>query len=413
MAEEVSSVNPERKVGYGWVVFLVTFFAAWTASSNMAKVTTLAPVIMQHFGITPDGIGWIIAAFYIMGFVLAFPVAFIIPKIGIKKSVAIAVCCGIVGGLMGVLSNSLGMFAASRVIEGAGMGFMNVAGASALYPWFPREKRGLAFGCWGMWVASAMFICPTIYSALVDKAGWAWQNIWWMMLIFDIVMLILFLVFYKEAPKGWNCEPIDEAVPDDVPAKGSIKAVLLIPAIWALGLVFFFDEAAYMAINGFFTTYLTSDNVGASLTQAGLIASGAAIGGTIVAPIAGKISDVLKTRKWVLFVGLLAGIGYTLTVFTTHNINAYWGIIVLGSIAGGSIPALVMTIAPELVKSADQVPAANATVCFFQNFGMFLGAMLMGNAIQAAGWTMATYVVLMPLYILAVICLLVGLRKVK
>lgn len=402
--------NTKRKVGYGWVVFAVTFLAAWTASSNMAKVTALAPVIMPYFGISADGIGWIIAAFYIMGFVLAFPVAWMIPKVGIKWSVAIAVFCGIGGGLLGVLSTNLTMFAISRVIEGAGMGFMNVAGASALYPWFPREKRGLAFGLWGMWVASAMFICPTIYSALVDQAGWAWQNIWWMMLAFDIVMLILFLVFYREAPEGHNGEPVTE---DAAPVKNANKLVFMIPALWALGLVFFFDEAAYMAINGFFSTYLTSENVNATLTQAGLIASGAAILGALCAPLSGKLSDMLKTRKWVLFVGLAAGFLYTCFVFTATSVEAYYGIIVLGGMAGGFVPALVMAIAPELAGRAELVPAANAMVCFFQNFGMFIGAMFMGNAIMAFGWTMATWVVLIPCYVLAIVILLVGLRKVK
>lgn len=134
MTEEKLAQREVPKVGYGWVVFIVTFFAAWTASSNMAKVTALAPVIMANFGIDPNGIGWVIASFYIMGFVLAFPVAGLVNKIGIRKCVTIAVCCGIAGGLLGVLSKSLVPFAISRVIEGAGMGFMNVAGATALFP---------------------------------------------------------------------------------------------------------------------------------------------------------------------------------------------------------------------------------------------------------------------------------------
>lgn len=406
----VQPVNPNKKVGYGWVVFIVTFFAAWTASSNMAKVTALAPILMPYFGISPDAIGWIIAAFYIMGFVLAFPVAWMIPKIGLRFTVALAVVCGVVGGLMGVLSTDLPMFIVSRVIEGAGMGFMNVAGASALFPWFPGNKRGLAFGLWGMWVASAMFICPTLYSALVDQAGWSWQGIWWMMIVFDVVVLILFMVFYRDAPEGWNGEPVEA---NATPVKHATKLVFMIPALWALGLCFFFDEAAYMAINGFFSTYLTSDNVGATLTVAGLIASGAAVLGAIFAPISGKLSDVLHTRKWVLLVGLLAGFLYTCLVFTSHSVEAYYGIIILGGIAGGFVPALVMTIAPELAGREELVPSANALVCFFQNTGMFVGAMFMGNAIVAFGWTMATWVVLIPCYIIAICCLLIGLRKVK
>ena len=72
-----------------------------------------------------------------------------------------------------------------------------------------------------------------------------------------------------------------------------------------------------------------------------------------------------------------------------------------------------MTIAPELAGREELVPSANALVCFFQNTGMFVGAMFMGNAIVAFGWTMATWVVLIPCYIIAICCLLIGLRKVK
>ena len=148
---------------YGWVVLAVTFLAGFTAPANMAKVTALAPVVMQTFGFGPDTLGWVIALFYVLGFVMAFPTAGLINKLGIRNVVLIAIGCAAVGSVMGALTENVTVFMVSRFFEGAGMGVMGVAGASAIAPWFAPEKRGFPLGIWAMWVALAMCICPVLY----------------------------------------------------------------------------------------------------------------------------------------------------------------------------------------------------------------------------------------------------------
>ena len=66
----------------------------------------------------------------------------------------------------------------SRFLEGAGMGVMGVAGASAIAPWFAPEKRGFPLGIWAMWVALAMCICPVLYGYVVDTLALPWQTVW-------------------------------------------------------------------------------------------------------------------------------------------------------------------------------------------------------------------------------------------
>ena len=53
------------------------------------------------------------------------------------------------------------------------------------------------------------------------------------------------------------------------------------------------------------------------------------------APLCGKISDWLKTRKWVLLFALIGGVAYTAVVFTCQVPELYWGIMILAGIAGG------------------------------------------------------------------------------
>ena len=182
---------------YGWVVLAVTFLAGFTAPANMAKVTALAPVVMQTFGFGPDTLGWVIALFYVLGFVMAFPTAGLINKLGIRNVVLIAIGCAAVGSAMGALTENVTVFMVSRFLEGAGMGVMGVAGASAIAPWFAPEKRGFPLGIWAMWVALAMCICPVLYGYVVDTLALPWQTVWWGTFVFDIVVGIVFVIFYR------------------------------------------------------------------------------------------------------------------------------------------------------------------------------------------------------------------------
>ena len=189
---------------YGWVVLAVTFLAGFTAPANMAKVTALAPVVMQTFGFGPDTLGWVIALFYVLGFVMAFPTAGLINKLGIRNVVLIAIGCAAVGSAMGALTENVTVFMVSRFLEGAGMGVMGVAGASAIAPWFAPEKRGFPLGIWAMWVALAMCICPVLYGYVVDTLALPWQTVWWGTFVFDIVVGIVFLITLFGNMVSWS-----------------------------------------------------------------------------------------------------------------------------------------------------------------------------------------------------------------
>ena len=126
----------------------------------------------------------------------------------------------------------------------------------------------------------------------------------------------------------------------------------------------------------------------------------------------GKISDWLKTRKWVLLFALIGGVAYTAVVFTCQVPELYWGIMILAGIAGGFVPSIIWAATPDTVDP-DDVPVANGLVATTQNLGMFVGAMFMGNAVAAFGWTTASYAVLVPCYLICIVIFFIGLRKLR
>jgi MFS family permease len=429
-----TSIKPVRQVAYGWVVLLVVYLAGLTPGANMAKVTALAPVVARVYDYQVDITGLVVALFFLLGFLLAFPGAGLVKKFGIRAIISSMIACGIIGSFLGAMfQGNFSIFLISRIFEGGAFGIMGVAGPSAIAPWFPKAKRGLPLGIWATWVALAMCVCPVIYGAVSDANGildpfaadiaacnLTVQQVWWGNFAFDVVVLILFNVLYRDAKINlYNEDTVEDA--KGINTKIDWVGIIRNPLLIALALIFLFDELSFMAINGLFTTYLTGDAgspIQLNMLDAALLASMAAILGAIMAPLFGWLSDVLKTKKWVLFAGLIGGVVFTSTVFTNilgasnENIMPFYFIVIFGGIAGGGVPSVIWGTMPNIVKP-DQIPTANATVACSQNLGMLIGSLAMGNAVMGLGWSTASFAVLVPAYLICIVILLVGLRKLK
>lgn len=384
---------------YGWIVVLITMLVGFIPGSNMAKAISLAPVVCENFGIGPDTFGLIVAAFYIMGFILAFPTTGMVNKIGIKGSAVIAVACGVVGSAMGALAiDNTTVFIVSRIVEGASFGIMGVVGASAIGPWFSPKKRSLPLSIWSMWVAACMCVCPILFGWLFETMGASLAAIWWGTAVYDLAVGILFVLFYRQPQ---NLQAVEEGQ-DPNAKKASIARALKSPMLWALALIFLFDEAAYMAINGFITTYLNVE-LGVSLVAANGIFSLFGFMGAICPPISGWITQKWNNHRWVLLVGLIVAVIYTALVFHIQDPNMFYPLSLLAGFVGGAVPSILWQFAPNTVDEVD-IPAANGFMAFTQNIGMTIGALIIGNAITIWGWGMGSWIGMLPLY---VICLII------
>lgn len=398
MSEQARDKSKCINGSYGWVVVLFTMLVGFVPGSNMAKAISIAPVICQNFMIDEATFGVVVAAFYIMGFVMAFPTTGLVNRLGIKGSAAIAVACGIVGSIMGALSGTNAtMFIISRVIEGASFGIMGVVGASSIGPWFSPEKRSLPLSIWSMWVAVCMCVCPILFGWLVESVGVTWDGIWWGTAVYDLVVGILFVVFYRRPLDLDAAEGSEEAGGK----KASIARALKSPMLWALALIFLFDEAAYMAINGFITTYLNVE-LGTTLVFANAVFSLFGFMGAITPPISGWITQKFNNHRWVLLVGLFVAVAYTALVFNLRDPMLFYPLSIFAGIVGGCVPSILWQFTPNTVETAD-IPAANAFMAFTQNIGMTIGALIIGNAITIWGWGQGSLIGMLPLYIICIV----------
>lgn len=404
---------PARAPKMGWAILAVVFLAGICAPANMAKVTTLAPILMEVFGIGAGLIGWVIALFYVLGFAMAFPAAGIANRFGIKATVVVSLVVGIAGNLIGVLSSELPLFMVSRVLEGAGMGIMGVVGVAAISPWFAPSRQGLPLGIWGMWVSVPMFVGPIIYTAIFEATG-DWRPVWWFTLALSALALIAFLAVYRDPTFSFD---EDENVVELAVAEGealerpSIRAALKLPVVWILAFVILLDNIGFMGVQGFLTTYVY-DFLGAPLATAAALVAAAAIIGAVMSPIAGAVSDRIRSRRIVLLVAYICAVVYTWFVFSTTSLVVYVPVIILMGIACGSAGAMQWAACGEAVPNT-ALAGAMAVLAFMQNLGMFLGSGFFGSLVEAMGgdWSLATHAFIVPMYVIVVVIVIAGWRK--
>ncbi len=403
MDEAIEKAKPKGNMGRAWAVVIVVFLAGFCMPANMGKTMWIAPLIMESYGFDTDILGWVNGVFYILGAVIAFPAASFIRRLGIRSSVVIALACAIIGNMLGILSGaSVAILIVSRIIEGVGFGLMGVIGVAAITPWFPKAKRGLPLGVWGAWVALANSITPMLDDAIAEGTG-DFRSVWWFFFIFDILVLVVFLIVYRKPSDPY----IDE---DEKSGKVhfSYRELFGKPVVWILAILFFLEEGAFIASQGFMSTYVTEFLDAPLIVGTGLVSAGA-IWGTVFSPIAGRISDVIKSRRKVLIFCMTCAVAFGIMVFWVTNIWLYVIVVILNGFVGGGVASMLWASSTETVPS-HLISGATAALACSQSIGMFLGSMFMGNIINALGFTIAGWVVLIPCFGAGLLIAIFGLR---
>lgn len=390
-------------MGRAWPVTIMVVLAGICMPFNMGKAMFLGPVIMEVYGIGEAMLGLMISAFYLLGAVVAFPAAAFIKKIGSRNTIYIALGCSILGNAIGLLvPGSIPAFIVGRIIEGGGFGLMGVAGVATISPWFPKDKRGLPCGLWAAWVAIALAVAPILFTAVFNATG-NLMSVWWLNLVFSIAVLVAFIVIYREPSNPYIDE--EEKAGD---TKMDYKAIFTNKAVIALAFVFCFGEGAFMGVQGFFNSYIATE-VNMPLMVGSIVLSAQSFIGAFWGPLSGKLSDKIGSRFKVLVFCQFAMLAYSFLVFSVHSFGGLIVVLILNCLTTG-ITAMMWTATTEVVPSK-LIPGATAALAFAQNVGMFIGSMGMGSVIQAVGYQMASWIIVVPLWVLSIIVTWVVLRK--
>ncbi len=171
-----TDARPRSAAGPGgpWLMTAVLSVATFMEILDVSIANVALADISGNLGVSIDQGTWIITS-YLVANAIIIPISGYLSKvIGRRRYFLISVALFSVASLVCALSNSLGMLIAARVFQGMGGGGLAPVEQAMIADSFPEEKRGQAFGAFGLVVVVAPIIGPTIGGYITDTISWHW-----------------------------------------------------------------------------------------------------------------------------------------------------------------------------------------------------------------------------------------------
>lgn len=277
-----------------------------------------------------------------------------VDKVSKKTLSIIGVVLFLIGGIVPVFLNSLGLILVFRAILGVGIGICQVIPTALGAQYFEgaeREKvQGMVTAMQMLGAAVMIFI-----SGRLAEVSWRYSFI-----VYAIAIVSLILAF--------ACIPGDKPVAASAnEASDAPKAKLTGKAwIWALVMFIFFIAGMVFSV---FASYLIAEKGVGTAAQSGNAVSLQMIGGFIMGLIYGKFASV--TKKVSLSIGFLGiALAYILMAVASSVLLIYVGAFIFGLALSIVMPCI-------FVEAGNAVPPAVAglsismTTCA-QNLGQFV-----------------------------------------
>ena len=285
-----------------WLILGVLFLVRFVLGFQFQTVGSVAPFLVNDFGVDYAGIGLLVGLFILPGLVLSVPSGFVAQRLGDKPMVLGGLALMLAGGLVAGLAQDYDAVVAGRVISGAGAALLSVLLTKMLTDWFAGE---------GLFVAMAVF---TIGWPVGIAAGQAlqtplalaasWQAVFLVSAVAGLVAMVAVALVYAPAPSG------EGPAGEDGPARLSRRELALVTLT---GIAWMFINGGYFVLVSFAPTYLVER-------------------GADVEVAAGTVS----LMSWVFIVSMPLG-GYLATRFGLANQLLFGGLI--GTVlVGGLIP---------------------------------------------------------------------------
>lgn len=162
------------------LVLAVLVSGAFVMILNQTLLNTALPAFMEDFGITASSAQWLTTIFMLVNGIMIPITAFLINTFTTRALFFTAMGLFIVGTVVCALAPGFPVLVLGRVIQAAGAGIIMPLMQTILFAIFPRDKRGTAMGTFGLVIAFAPALGPSLSGWIVDH--YTWHVLFYMML---------------------------------------------------------------------------------------------------------------------------------------------------------------------------------------------------------------------------------------
>lgn len=368
------------------------------------------PFLMQEFNTNASGIQWVTTG-YLLAIAIVVPIsAYLIRNFSVRNLFLFAEAMFLIGLTMNAFSPNMAVLLSGRVLQGIGTGIAIPLMFHIILTKAPLEKRGVMMGIGTMTTSIAPAIGPTYGGILLSTLGW--RSIFWFLIIIVIISLVVGLKSIPAEKAKWDekfntiafltlaagLSTLLLAV-EHMSLKWLLVSLLALVGFYfankkrmLLNLTIFkyrqFDmlmysllvyQALFLGLSFILPNYLQL-GMGSTSTEAGLFMFPAAVIGTILAPVSGRLLDVIGA-KWPITIGLtIATFATVLMAVSFQNLD-FWGLLLaqclmmvgtglsysnLMAVTLGSLPEDLKGDGNSIVNTGLQFMGASATAIVAQ-----------------------------------------------
>ena len=404
-----------------FVSFITSFFAVFLSNGIIIGV----PAIASEFAMNNVIQNWVPTIFFLVVAVFTVPAGQISGKFGLKKSLLIGVLVYLIASIGACLSFSTESFFIFRILQGAGVAFLNVSAMAMIVQAVKPQNRGKALGFTVTGVYLATSLSPVICGFLVQNLGW--RSMFYFVIPF-LVLCILLMIF--KIPGEWKTyekDKIDKigsmiygfgilafiygfttlATPN-----GLILTVVGLALLVVFGLYELRQKSPVFNMNLFKNKKFTSSNIAAlcsyiavmvvttilnyhfqyvrgwNAQMAGLILIVTPIIMAILAPNTGKLSDRIHPQKLAAVGMAIASVAMFILVFLNNDMPVYMVVIAMilqgvgmGLFSSPNMNAIMSSVPPKDAPTASASQATMRTIGQTMSLGLLtlVFALVMGN----------------------------------
>lgn len=442
------------------ISFITSFFAVFLSNGIIIGV----PAIAQDFAMNNVIQNWVPTIFFLVVAVFTVPAGQISGKFGVKKSLLAGITVFLIGSIGACLSFSTESFLIFRIMQGAGVAFLNVAAMAMVVHAVSPKNRGKALGFTVTGVYLATSLSPVICGFLVHNLGW--RSMFYFVIPFLVLCIILMITKIPQEWKTYQDDKIDKVgsilygvgilffvygFTSLITTPGKILTVLGIILLVIFGSYELKQKSPVFNMNLFKNKKFTSSNVAALCSylaimvvttilnyhfqyvrgwdaqMSGMILIITPIIMAIMAPNSGRLSDKIHPQKLAAIGIGIAAVALAILTFLTGDTPLYVVILAMvlqgigmGLFSSPNMNAIMSSVPPKDAPTASASQATMRTIGQTMSLGLLtlIFAWVMGNlelAPQYAGMVIQASQIICAICtvacILAVFASLVGVKS--
>lgn len=153
-------------------LLIVLLSGAFITILNQTLLGTALPPIMEDLNLSGSTAQWLQSIFMLVNGIMIPVTAFLIDKFTTRRLFLTAMGLFTLGTLVCAVAPDFSILMAGRVLQAAGAGIMMPLMQTILFLSFPVHRRGTAMGLFGLIIAFAPAIGPSLSGFLVDQFPW-------------------------------------------------------------------------------------------------------------------------------------------------------------------------------------------------------------------------------------------------